>query len=104
MKPRVTRSYDEIVRHTVPTPDGFYHPDPPQTDEDLRFDKQICRAISEALITHGIDVGFEVYRGRVILRGWVRDQTTASRVQRIIAEAAPDAEIDSRLRIGAGPR
>lgn len=105
MKPRVIRSYDEIVRHTVPDPDGFYHPDPPQAEEEVRLDRQIGRAISEALIAHGIDtIGFDVHRGRVILRGSVRDPSAASRVQRIIAEAAPDAVIDSRLRIGAGAR
>jgi osmotically-inducible protein OsmY len=101
MSPRAPRSYDEIVRHTVPDPDGFYHPDPPPTEAELRLDHQMREAISEALIAHGIDtLGFEVDRGRVTLRGWVRDQATASRIERIITEVAPDAVIDRRLQIG----
>lgn len=52
-------------------------------------------------MAHGIDtLGFEVVRGRAILSGWVRDQGTALRVERIISEAAPEAVIDNRMRIG----
>jgi hypothetical protein len=59
------------------------------------------QAISQALIEHGVHgVGFEVNRRRVILRGSVRDQATAGRIKRLVDEAAPDAVIDSRLRIG----
>lgn len=101
MKPRVPHSYDEIVRHTVPDPVGSYRPDPPQTIAELRHERQTGRAISAALIEHGIDtISFEVVRGRVILRGSVRDQATALRIKQIISEAAPDAVLDSRLSIG----
>ena len=56
----------------------------------------------KTLIAHGIDtLGFEVSRGHVILRGWVRDPGTAARVARIIGEAAPVAVIENRIRIGA---
>ncbi len=41
-----------------------------------------------------------VVRGRVILRGCVRDQRVASRIERILSEVAPDALIDNRIRIG----
>jgi osmotically-inducible protein OsmY len=101
VSPRVPLSYDEIARHTVPDPDGFVHPDPPPTEAELRLDKQMREAINDALIAHEIDtLGFEVIRGRVILRGWARDQATASRIEQIITEAAPEAEIDNRMRIG----
>jgi hypothetical protein len=101
MSARVPLSYDEIARHTVPDPDGFIHPDPPPTDAERRLDQQIREAIHEALIAHGIDtLGFDVSRGRVILRGWARDQAAASRIERIITEAAPEAVIDNRMRIG----
>jgi hypothetical protein len=103
MKPRVPHSYDEILRHTVPDPVGSYSPEPPPSERELQLDRQIGSAISAALIEHGIEMlSFEVTSGRVILRGWVRDRTTASRIQRIVADAAPDALIDSRLRIGPG--
>lgn len=99
--PRTPRSYDEISRHTVIEPDGSWRAEPPPTDAELRFDRKIREAIYEALLSHGIDtVGFEVERGRAILRGVVRDQRAAQRIERIIAEAAPDALIDNRLRIG----
>jgi hypothetical protein len=101
MSPRAPRSYDEIVRRTVPEPDGSWRPEPPPTEAELRLDRQIRAAISEALMAHGIDtLGFEVVRGRAILSGWVRDQGTALRVERIISEAAPEAVIDNRMRIG----
>lgn len=97
---RAPLTYDEIARHTVPDPDGFVHPDPPPTEAELRLDKQIRAAISDALIAHGIDtLGFEVHRGRVILHGWARDQAAASWIERIITEAAPDAVIDNRMQI-----
>lgn len=99
--PRTPRSYDEISRRTVVEPDGSWRAEPPPTEAELRFDRQIREAISEALLAHGIDtVGFEVIRGRAILRGVVHDERAVQRVERIIAEAAPDALIDNRLRIG----
>lgn len=101
MSPRAPRSYDEIVRHTVVDPDGSVRPDPPPTEDELRRDRKMRDAISEALIAEGIDtLGFEVLRGRVILHGWVRDGLTSSRVERLIAEAAPEAVIDNRMQIG----
>lgn len=101
MSPRTPRSYDEIARHTVLEPDGSWRAEPPPTEAELRLDRKIREAISDALIANGIStLGFEVIRGRVILRGWVSDQANASRVERIITEAAPDAVIDNRMRIG----
>lgn len=98
--PRTPRSYDEISRRTVVEPDGSWRAEPPPTEVELRFDRKIREAIYEALLAHGIDtVGFEVVRGRAILRGVVRDERASLRVERIIAEAAPDALIDNRLRI-----
>jgi osmotically-inducible protein OsmY len=100
--PRAPRSYDEISRHTVVEPDGSWRAEPPPTEEEQRFDRQVREAIYEALLAHGIDtVGFEVIRGRVILRGVVRDERAAVRIERIITEAAPEAVIDNRLRIGS---
>jgi hypothetical protein len=94
------RTYDEIVRHTVPQPDGSFQSEPAPSEDEQRRDRQLRRAISEALIAHAIDtLGFEVVRGRVILEGWVRDHATALRVVKIIAEAAPDAVIDDQMRL-----
>lgn len=100
MSPRAARSYDEIARHTVLEPDGSWRPDPPPTEDEVRFDQRTREAVRDALVAYGIDtLGFEVVRGRVILCGLVRDQAAASRVERIIAEAAPEALIDNRMRI-----
>jgi hypothetical protein len=103
MSPRAPRSYDEIVRHTVLQPDGSWRPEPPASEEELRLDRQIRGAITDALVDHGIDtVGFEVIRARVILDGWVRDHPSALRVVRIVSDAAPEAVVENRLRIGRG--
>lgn len=98
--PRTPRSYDEISRHTVLEPDGSWRADPPPTEAEQLLDRKIRDAIYDALLASGIDtVGFEVVRGRAILRGVVRDAHAGSRIERIVAEAAPDAVIDNRLRV-----
>jgi hypothetical protein len=97
--PRPPLTYDEISRHTVLEPDGSWRPDPPPSELELRLDRKIHEAIYEVFLTHGIDtVGFEVVRGRAILSGTVRDPYAASRIVRLVAEAAPEAVIDSRLK------
>jgi hypothetical protein len=99
--PRTPRSYDEIARHTVVEPDGSWRAEPPPSDAELRLDRKIRDAIYDALLAYGVDtVGFEVIRGRAILRGVVRDAHAALRIERIVSEAAPDAVIDNRLRVG----
>jgi hypothetical protein len=101
MSTHAPRSYDEIIRHTVPEPDGSYRADPPMTDAELRLDKRMRHAISEALIAARIDtLGFEVERGRVILRGWVRDSAALSRIEELVTDAAPEAVLDIRMHMG----
>lgn len=98
--PRTPRSYDEISRHTVLEPDGSWRAEPPPTEDEQRLDREIREAIYEAFLASGIDtVGFEVTRGRAILSGLVRDAHAGSRIERIVAAAAPEAVIDNRLRV-----
>ncbi|MDB4961470.1 MAG: hypothetical protein JWP01_1469 [Myxococcales bacterium] len=101
MSTRAPRSYDEIVRHTVRQPDGSWRDEPPPGEEELRTDRQIRHDVTEALVAYAIDtIGFEVSGGRLIVRGWVGDQEAATRVVRIISQAAPEAVIESHLHIG----
>jgi len=100
MKSRVPRSYDEINRKTVLDPIGSVRPpveEPPSGPPDA-----VLRAtVMDALLASGMtEVGVEVERGRIILRGWVRDAAYAARVVRVVGTAAPDAKIDSRMHIG----
>ena len=100
MKSRVPRTYDEINRKTVLDPIGSVRPpveEPPSGPPDA-----VLRAtVMDALLASGMtEVGVEVERGRILLRGWVRDAAYAARVVRVVGTAAPDAEIVSRLHVG----
>ena len=100
MKPRVPQSYDEINRKTVLDPIGSVRP-PVEEPPGGPPDTVLRDTVMDALLAAGMpEVGVEVDRGRIILRGWGRDAAYATRVERVVRTAAPDAKIDSRMHIG----
>jgi osmotically-inducible protein OsmY len=91
---RTPRSYDEIVRRTVPNPDSSWRP---SSDEEQRAlngwraptpeDKALCDDIHDALIAGGIDasaVKVEADCEHVVVRGVVHDRACAERIVEII--------------------
>lgn len=100
MKPRILATYDEITRQTVLEPDGSRRPFT-RIAANEQQDRAVREAVADALIAHGMtEVGVEVDRGTVILRGWIRDASHVTKVIRVVAKAAPDLEIDDRMHIG----
>lgn len=100
MKPRILATYDEITRQTVLEPDGSQR-SPSPTAANEQEDRELRTAVADALTATGMtEVGVEVNRGTILLRGWLRDAAHAAQVMRLVAKAAPDHEIDDRMHIG----
>lgn len=109
MPTRPPRTYDEIVRRTVPEPDSSFRPSPEQVrdafegfraldaDEQALFDR-----IDSALVESGHDlqdVTVEVERDRVTLRGSVRDHIALARVLDLVRGVPGVGEVVDRLVI-----
>ena len=98
MPNRPPRTYDEIVRATVPDPDSSWRPSPDQerrAREGFRAltpdEQSLCHRVHDALLAAGIDttqLHIEIDRDRVILRGQVRDVQALRRA----GELAGDVE------------
>lgn len=100
MKPRSIDTYDAITRRTVLEPDGSLRADPGGASTE-KTDHELQAVVGDALLANGMtEVGVEVDRGRIILRGWVRDAGHVAGILRTIAKVAPDAEIDDRMHVG----
>ncbi|HTL37184.1 MAG TPA: BON domain-containing protein [Kofleriaceae bacterium] len=90
MANRAPRSYDEIVRRTVPNPDSSWRPTSEEERRSLegwlspRVEEQVLRDdIHDVLILAGIDataLRIDVDRSRVVVRGEVRDRPFADRI------------------------
>lgn len=97
--PRTPRTYDEIVRRTVPDPDGSFRPSIDQIERAQ--DDFIRQQVSDILVEHGApDVGFEVDRKRVTLRGIVPSEQVATRIRRDVAALKDVEHVDDRMRAG----
>lgn len=94
MPNRTPRTYDEIVRRTVPDPDSSWRPTPEQerrAREGFRAmtaeEQELCNRVHDELLADGIDtttLHIEIDRDRVILRGQVRDQHALRRVPELV--------------------
>jgi ATP-dependent protease HslVU (ClpYQ) peptidase subunit len=110
MPNRPPRSYDEIVRRTVPEPDSSFRPSPEQVRQAfegfraLDADEQaLLERVDGALATSGHDlqrVTVEVERDRVTVQGTVRDHEALARVLDIVREVPGVGEVVDRLVIG----
>jgi hypothetical protein len=109
--PNPPKSYDEIVRKTVPEPDSSFRPTPEQerqayegfraldSDEQALFDR-----INGVLASSGHDlqhVAVEVERDRVIIRGSVRDEAALARVLAVVRDVEGVRSVDDQLVISA---
>lgn len=107
--PNRPKSYDEIVRKTVPEPDSSFRPTPEQerqayegfraldSDEQALFDR-----INRVLESSGHDlqhVAVEVERDRVIIRGSVRDEAALARVLDVVRSVDGVGTVDDQLVI-----
>jgi len=94
MPTRPPRSYEEIVRRTVPDPDSSYRP-PQEVERRAREgyraltpdEQKLSDDIHDALIMAGISaarLSIEVDRDHVVLRGNVRDVHTDYKVEQVV--------------------
>jgi osmotically-inducible protein OsmY len=105
------KTYDEIVRKTVPEPDSSWRPTPEQVQqarEGFRAmdadEQQLHQRVIAALSSAGIDtsaVQIEIDRDRVTLRGRVRDQDALTRVAQVVGEVDGVSAVLDQLVIAA---
>ena len=89
---RTPRSYDEIVRRTVPNPDSSWRPSREQETYAQQHTvtpevQEICDDIHDALITAGIDASTlrcMVDAEHTVIRGWAPDRKSADRIIAIV--------------------
>lgn len=94
--PSPPRSYEEIVRRTVPDPDSSWRPTVEQEKrayegfraldpEEQMLQERVC----DALLSAGLDAStlhIEIDRDRVILRGEVRDHESLMRIPTVVGQ------------------
>ena len=96
----VKKTYDEIVRTTVPEPDGSWRPSPEQVKQAhegfraLDADEQQLDARVRAALGDLQGVTIEVTRDRVMVRGAVADPT---RVAEVVRGVEGVAAVDDQL-------
>ena len=96
----VKKTYDEIVRTTVPEPDGSWRPSPEQVKQAhegfraLDADEQQLDARVRAALGDVQGVTIEVTRDRVMVRGAVADPT---RVAEVVRSVEGVAAVDDQL-------
>lgn len=109
--PNRPKTYDEIVRKTVPDPDSSWRPTPQQerqayegfraldAEEQALFDR-----LNRVLEQSGHDlqhVAVEVERDHVIIRGSVRDEAALCRVLDIVRNVRGVGSVYDQLVISA---
>lgn len=112
---RIPRSYDEIVRRTVPDPDSSFRPDERQIEEaDERFRQERLRAqmtdqervlyervADEVLFAPVGEVGFEVEHGLVTLHGSVPHVSLIAELERRVRAIEGVQQVKNRLVVRA---
>ena len=111
MPNRAPKTYDEIVRATVPEPDSSWRPTPEQerqaregfraTDDD---EQQLHERVLAALTSASIDpsaINIEIDQDRVTLRGQVRDRETLTRIAQVVGEVSGVSAVVDKLVIAA---
>lgn len=111
MPHRTPRTYDEIVRKTVPEPDSSFRPTPEQVrqaHEGFRAldaqEKALADRIDEALGESCFDcsdVSVEVERDVVTLRGSVRDAASLTHIHDIVSKVDGVGRLIDRLVVAA---
>ncbi len=106
------RSYDEIVRGTVPDLDSSRRPSKAQEQEaregyrDMDDGEKLLYArASDALIGVGVPLGavqLEIARDHLTLRGHVVDINTVLRVEQAMRELEGIASVDNKLVVAVG--
>lgn len=110
--PPVARSYDEIVRRTVPEPDGSWRPSPSQEraaragEHHLdELERALQARVSEALLEAPLDaieaLDVEIHGDHVILHGRVRALRLITDLERRIRMVEGVAAIENRLVVTA---
>lgn len=112
MPNRPPRSYEEIVRRTVPNPDSSYRP-PPEVERRAREgfralspqEQTLFDDIHDALIQEGLPaatLSIEVDRDHVVLRGKVRDVHTDYKVEQVVRGVEGVGSVVNQLVIERG--
>ena len=96
MPTRVPKSYDDIVRATVPDPDSSWRPSKTQeklAHEGFRaldaYEHELAYRVHAAITAAGLDASrlqIEIDRDRVTLRGQVRDYDAMMRIPAIVGQ------------------
>ncbi|MEO8701012.1 MAG: BON domain-containing protein [Kofleriaceae bacterium] len=108
--PKAPRSYDDIVRSTVPDPDGSFRPTPKQVGEageEFREERALAQMtdseretyarLATVLLADSDGIGFEVENGRVTLYGTVRDAGEIEALEQRARGVAGVADVTNRL-------
>ena len=111
MPTRPPRSYDDIVRRTVPDPDSSWRPTADQEREAQHGfraldpgEQALLARVREALRSCGHDadqIGVEVDGDRVILRGSVRDAQALRKIPDVVRHLDGVTDVVDQLVIGA---
>jgi hypothetical protein len=94
--PTGPKTYDDIVRATVPEPDSSWRPSKAQEArafEGFRAldpeEQALADRVHDALVAAGLDASklqIEIDRDRVILRGQVRDHTALMKIPNVVGQ------------------
>jgi osmotically-inducible protein OsmY len=102
----VPRSYEEIVRTTVPDPDSSRRPTERQEQlarEGFRqmdeHESALAARVQSALVGE-LAVDIEVDRETVTLRGQVADAQTIARIEDLVSRVAGVSSVSNRLVVG----
>ncbi len=104
------KTYDEIVRKTVPEMDGSFRPTREQERQALEGfraldpgEQELADRVHAALASAGVDasrLNIEIDRDRVILRGHVRDHEEMMRIPSLVGQVAGVTAVVDQLVIG----
>lgn len=100
------KTYDEIVRKTVPEPDSSFRPSPEQVRQAyegfraLDADEQALKDRVEAVLGAHPNVEVEIQRDRVILRGRVSGPDELRRLPELVRGVDGVGAVDDQLVIG----
>jgi osmotically-inducible protein OsmY len=109
MPNRAPKSYDDIVRATVPEPDSSWRPSKAQEKlayEGYRaldaYEHELSQRVHAALVASGLDASglqIEIDRDRVTLRGHVRDYEAMLRIPQIVGQVEGVSSVLDQLVI-----
>ncbi len=100
------KSYDDIVRKTVPEPDSSWRPSAEQVKQAyegfraLDADEQALQARVQSALAGKGDITVEVERDRVTLRGRVRDPQDLTRIPDLVRGIDGVGSVDDQLVSG----